>query len=448
MTRVIEKTRTPRIVIADDAGLIYSDDWRRGWIKGFRDLHCNVSIVDISSLRRAMGGGPYSVRGQGNAAALADAIVSHKPDLIWCHHGRAASNEFFLSKFRRRGIPTAVYLCDEPYEVGETARYSPRFDFVFSMDWCTVETHKQARAAALRGGVFYLPPCADEDLFVRRGYEARNVPAFFLGNPTLIPREPWLRAVEAAVPGADVRYWPKGGRPVAKGSKEWVGHEDHPKHYAGCVVGLNVHRHPGITKECYTTRIQRRMASMPIPNGAQLCTKMPAQEGTGFWNDFNLPASHVNPRAFEFFACGTLVVSDDTRSELERMFPMAPRAATKERFVELVHYYLEHTNEAEEIGRICSVLVSKRHTYRHRALEVLIRAGLNKHVQDVVASSLGEQGDWLTPQDSELLKATSSSEPTGRSEPWSPASGLSLTRTFGSPSQASSLDAPPIAQPW
>jgi hypothetical protein len=214
MTRVIEKTRSPRIVIADDAGLIYSDDWRRGWIKGFRDLHCNVSIVDISSLRRAMGGGPYSVRGQGNAAALADAIVSHKPDLIWCHHGRAASNEFFLSKFRRRGIPTAVYLCDEPYEVGETARYSPRFDFVFSMDWCTLETHKQARAAAHRGGVFYLPPCADEDLFVRRGYEARNVPAFFLGNPTLIPREPWLRAVEAAVPGADVRYWPKGGRPV------------------------------------------------------------------------------------------------------------------------------------------------------------------------------------------------------------------------------------------
>ena len=448
MTKIVQPTKAPRIVIADDAGLIYSDDWRRGWVKGFTDLHCKVSVVDISPLRRAMAGGPYSVRGNSAAAALADAIMKHKPDLVWCHHGRAAGNEFFLSKIRRFGVPTAVYLCDEPYEVGETARYSPKFDFVFSMDWCTVETHRAARATAKRGEVFYLPPCADEDLFRYRPYSERAVPAFFLGNPTLIPREPWLRAVEKAVPGTDIRYWPRAGRPIAKGSKEWLAHEDHPKHYGSCIVGLNVHRHPGITKECYTTRIQKRPKQMPIPAGAQLATKMPDQEGTGFWNDFNLPASHLNPRAFELMACGTLVVSDDTRSELDRMFPMAPRAATKERFVELVQHYIEHRDEAEEIGRLCSTLVSRRHTYRHRALEVLIRAGLRAHVPEIVALSLGEQADWLTPQASELQMALSSLAQTGRSEPWSPASGLSWTRTFGDPSRLYSLDAPPPVQPW
>ena len=448
MTRVINPGKKLSIVIADDAGLIYSDDWRRGWKQGFFDLHCDVHVVDISPLRRSMGGGPFSVRGNTAAAALADTILKHRPDLVWCHHGRAASNEFFLSKIRRIGVPTAVYLCDEPYEVGETARYSPRFDLVFTMDHCTVETHRQARVRAFRGDVFYLPPCADERVFMRQGYYGRKIPAFFLGNPTLVPRNEWLKLVQQEIPGADIRYWPVGGRPVAKGSPQWIPAADHPKWYGGCQVGLNVHRDPAITKECFVNRIQKRHKQMAIPTGATLATKMPTHDGTGFWNDFNLPASHVNPRAFEFFASGTLVVSDDHRSELARMFPMAPRAATKERFVELVRYYLEHLNEAEEIGRACSILVSKRHTYRHRACEALIRAGLKDRLSDVVVSSLGEQAAWLTPQGSELQTATSSSEPTGRSEPWSPASGLSSIQTFGSQSEDSSLSARPHVRPW
>jgi hypothetical protein len=448
MTKIINIDRPPNVVIADDAGLIYSDDWRRGWKKGFEDLHCKVNVVDISQLRRSMGGGPFSTRGNTAAAALSDQILKHRPDLVWCHHGRAASNEFFLSKIRRVGIPTGVYLCDEPYEVGETARYSPRFDMVFTMDHCTVETHRAARVRAFRGEVYYLPPCADELLFPLKPYAGREIPAFFLGNPTLVPRDQWLKLVQKEIPGADIRYWPTGGRPVAKGSPQWINAADHPKWYGSCIVGLNVHRDPGITKECFVNRIQKRHKQMSVPNGATLATKLPTTDGTGFWNDFNLPASHVNPRAFEFMASGTLVVSDDHRSELTRMFPMAPRAATKERFLELVRYYLEHTDEAEEIGRACSSLVSKRHTYRHRAFEVLIRAGLSDRVPDAVASSLGAQVDWLTPQGSELQKETSFSERTGPSEPWSPAYGSSLIRMSGAPSEAPSLDAPPHVLPW
>lgn len=448
MTKIIDPDKPLRVVIADDAGLIYSDDWRRGWKAGFSEIGCKVEVVDISPLRRLMGGGPYSVRGNTAAAALADVILKHKPDLVWCHHGRAAGNDFFLSKLRRVGVRTAVYLCDEPYEVGETARYSPKFDFVFTMDYCTLETHNKARERARRGDVFYLPPCADDRAFPIGPYATRTIPAFFLGNPTLIPREPWLRAVEKEIPGADIRYWPTGGRPIAKGSPKWIAADQHPKWYANCVVGLNVHRHPGITRECFTNRVQKRPKQMAVPVGAQLCQKMPEQDGTGFWNDFDLPASHVNPRAFEFMACGTLVVSDDHRGELTRMFPMAPRAANKERFVELVRYFLEHRDEAEEIGRACSVLVSRRHTYRHRALEVLIRLGLNSRVPAVVATSLGAPQDWLTPQGSELQTATSFSEQTGRSVQWSPAYGLSSIRMSGDPSEATSLDAPPPVQQW
>ena len=48
---------------------------------------------------------------------------------------------------------------------------------------------------------------------------------------------------------------------------------------------------------------------------------------------------------------------------------MAPQAEDPEHFYELVRYYLDHLDEAEEIGRACSFLISSRHSYRHRAAE-------------------------------------------------------------------------------
>src|SRR5690606_22160799 len=140
---------------------------------------------------------------------------------------------------------------------------------------------------------------------------------------------------------------------VPKGHAKWVPLDQHPRFYGNCVVGLNVHRSPTITAECFKRRVLGR-GREPIPKEAQLCAQMPRREGTGFWNDFNMPAAHVNPRFFEMAACGTLVVSDDHRSELARMFPMAPRAESPEHFFELVSYYIEHPEEAEEIGRSCS----------------------------------------------------------------------------------------------
>src|SRR5690606_20416213 len=108
---------------------------------------------------------------------------------------------------------------------------------------------------------------------------------------------------------------------------------------------------------------------------------------------------HLNPRFFEMASCGTLVVSDDHRSELARMFPMAPRAESPEHFFELVSYYIDHPHEAEEIGRACSTLVSRRHSYAHRAAEVLIRAGFKGLLPDSQLSFLGEPEAWLSPQD-------------------------------------------------
>jgi hypothetical protein len=312
------------------------------------------------------------------------------------------------------------------------------------MDCSTVDIHKNSRD---RKNVFYLPPCADVDKFKYVDYGKRNIPALFLGNADLIPRRDWLEPLEKIVSGADIRYFPHRqpkGRPVAKGDKKWVGTKDHPALYSSCIVGLNVHRSPAITRECFQTRIVQRLRK-PVPRGLTLCNEMPGKEGTGFWNDGNIGADHVNPRFFEMAACGTLVVSDDHRSELARMFPMAPRAPTPAKFVELVLYYLNHLDEAEEIGRTCSYLVSNRHTYLHRALEVLIRLGFKELREGDQRLFLEAPEDWLSPQDLPQRKATSLLERTGRSEPWSPQYGMSWTRQSGNPKGANSLSVP---KPW
>lgn len=404
-----------RVVLADDAGLVYSDNWRHGWAAGFRGLGCHVSTVDIASLRSfGSAGGPYSTRGGNRGKVLAQMVLSQKPDLVWCYHGRAAAQGAFLEPIRRAGVRTALFLPDEPYETGESARFSPQFDFVFTLDHCTVQAHLKSRPLARQADVYYLPPCADTSRFVLRPYSERSTPALFLGNPTLVPRETWLRAVEAAVPGTRVLFWPTKGRPVAKGAANWIPDSEHPKLYSSCKVGLNIHRDPRITRECYKRRVLGRLASTPVPAGLKLWHEMPVDDGTGFWNDANLPAAHVNPRFFEMAACGTLVVNDSNRAELARMFPSAPRAESAARFVQLVQHYLQHPNEAEEIGRGLSSEISKRHTYLHRAAEVLIRTGCKTLLPADRLSSLGEQAEWITPQDLPLPADTSSSAPTGR----------------------------------
>lgn len=432
-----------RVAIADDSRLIYSDDYRAGWKRGFEQVGCEVQLFDISVLRLVGANSstsPYRARTMpGTAKHIADNIARWKPHFVWCHHGRAASNEEFQVRLKKDGIKTAVYLCDEPYESGETARYSPRFQYVFTMDPCTIEAHRRSRKD--RTNVYYLPPGVDTTHFERKPYKGRTVPAFFLGNATLIPRLDWLKPVERLVDGADIRFF----KSVGKNDPKWVSIADHPRLYAGCVVGLNVHRDPTITNECFKKRVLGRPRAMTVPEGIQLCQKMPRKEGTGFWNEGNLPAAHVNPRFLEMAACGTCVVSDDHRSELARMFPMAPRAQDPEHFVELVFHYLRHPDEAEKIGAACSYLISKRHSYAHRAAEVLIRVGLMESGRAGPHSYLGEPGDYLTPQDSKLLLERSSSEATGPSARWSPAYGMSLTSTSGSPSETDSLD---VQMPW
>lgn len=431
-----------RVAIADDSGLIFSDDYRSGWTWGFSSLlNVHVRTWDIAPLRSLQNGrtlGAYRSRTMpGTPKLMAENIAQWKPDLVFCHQGRSASNAQFIQTLRRHGLKLAVYLCDEPYETGDTAIYSPSFDYVFSMEPSTVEAHRRSRVN--RPPVcFYLPAAVNTDEFKPLPYAGRAVPALFLGNASLTPRPKYLKPIEKLIDRAKIMYW----KPPRKDSAAWVPLTKHPEVYGSCVVGLNVHRSPWISEPEYRSRVIHRKPHLRVPAGIKLITERPKEWGTGFWNDGNFDADHINPRFLEMAACGTLVVSDASRSELARLFPMAPRAEDPEHFYELVRYYIDHSDEAEEIGRACSSLISKRHSYRHRAAEVLIRAGFREQGAEDLRLCLGPPEDYLTPQPSELLKARSSSEPTGSSERWSPQSGMSSMGLSGKASESCSIDVP------
>lgn len=443
MSRTIGAKGDPiRVAIADDSGLIFSDDYRAGWKVGFEGIGCTVKVFSIAGIRGASQlMSPYSTVARGFPKVIGKEIWRWRPDIVWCHHGRAASHEFFLRELKGK-TKTAVHLVDEPYESGETARYSPSFDYVFTIDPCTIRAHQLGRRN--RNNVFYLPPAVDPELFPCKGYSDRTTPAFFLGNAELHPRRAWLQPVNEAIDGTDIRFWrDKRGHSVGKGHRKWVDLDQIPKLYSNCIVGLNVHRTPWIDQKCYQSRVLKRPSRLKVPEGITLCLERPKEFGTGFWNDGNLPAAHVNPRFFEMAASGTCVVSDASRFELSRMFPMAPRAQDPEHFLQLVHYYTTHPKEAEEIGQKCSSLILKRHTYQHRAAEVLIRVGLLDAQEESLLTSLGAPEGFLSPQDFGVQGIECAWGATGHSERWSPAYGKSLIEGCGSRKEGSSVDVTP-----
>lgn len=394
---------------------------------GFLGLGCHVDVVDISQFVPSFRptSGKYSVgRMMKRLNLVAETLVKEfKPDLLFTHHGRDAAHRDFLTYFRRRGIPTAAYFCDEPYECGETVKWSAMYDYAFLIDPCTMPVHQAVRP---RGrNVFYLPPGVDVNHYRPMPVE-RDQDVLFLGNANLTPREPFLRLLEKRL-NADIRFFGQ----VTKDDPRWVKLKDHPELFSRFKLGANPHRSPWMNEECWNKRVKSSKAS-PIAKPPE---KRPMEWGTGFWNDANRPAAHVNPRFFAMAACGSVPVNCNTRSELARMFPEAPRADTPEDMLMICQRLLIDEDLRKEIASSCLQKIRSRHTYFHRVAEILIRLGWKDALKAETWSSLGEPQEWMTPQEPSSLGLSTSWEPTGPLDSWSPPSGRSSTLRSGQQSE-------------
>lgn len=85
-----------------------------------------------------------------DAPDLEQQIAACAPTLILVVHGRRFAQRF--PHLRGFGVPVAVWLLDESYEVDDTASWSSRFDHVFINDPATLNRHENAS---------YLPVCYD-----------------------------------------------------------------------------------------------------------------------------------------------------------------------------------------------------------------------------------------------------------------------------------------------
>lgn len=82
----------------------------------------------------------------------------------------------------------------------------------------------------------------------------------------------------------------------------------------------------------------------------------------------------LNMRIFEIMSCGTMLLTDRINNGMNDLFENKKHLVTyenEEELNELVQYYLENEEEREKIAREGQKEVHEKHTYEHRAEQIL-----------------------------------------------------------------------------
>jgi hypothetical protein len=267
---------------------------------------------------------PYAHAGW-DTPDLGDQIQAFAPDLLFVVHGRRFAQRFH--NIQGFGVPAAVWLLDEPYEVDDTATFSSRFDHVFVNDPATLARHLHAS---------YLPVCYDPHVhFSSADPKTRTVGFIGGGNTT---RERYL----SALADADLLDYVVGGA--------WAD--------------------PRLQQKCLSANIS------PVQTSAlyrQTRIVLNVFRERHHYNRDGIAATSLNPRVYEALACGALVVSE-WRPEIDTLVSELPTFRTEAECVALIGDLLAAPQAAEAI-RIQCVSRLAWHTYAARLETVLATVG-------------------------------------------------------------------------
>lgn len=258
-------------------------------------------------------------------ANLAQQIAAFGPDLMFVVHGRRFVQRYH--NLRVFGVPMAVWLLDEPYEVDDTSAWSMRFDHVFVSDPASIARHENAS---------YLPVCYDPHVH-RSADVARRRRVGFIGggNGT---RDRYLGALARA----GVLDYVVGG--------DWADHD-----VQRLCLGRNIP--PALTAALYQ----------------QTQIVLNVFRETHHFNRDSLPATSLNPRVYEALACGALVVSE-WRPEIDVLGLPLPTFTSEHECVEVIAGLLADPGSAESIRTTCAAMLAP-HTYVQRLQTVLQTVG-------------------------------------------------------------------------
>lgn len=265
-------------------------------------------------------GVPYA-HADWSASNLPTLVDRFTPDLIFVVHGRKFAQRWratFAGKYQ-----TAIWLLDEPYEVDDTARFSPLFANVFLNDPATLHRHPRTT---------YLPVCYDPQTH-HPGTDPRPHQVGFIGGGNQ-NRDRHL----AALAKAGVLSYVIGGT--------WSD--------------------PGVNKLCRARNVEPLITATWYRTTRIVINVFREQH---HYNAQKIQATAMNPRIYEATACGALVVSE-WRPEIAAVVPDLPTFRSIPECVDLIQALLADPARAESIrAKVASALAS--HTYADRLATVL-----------------------------------------------------------------------------
>jgi hypothetical protein len=308
-----------RALVSEDAAAAATG--KRVFFVNYRFLSCGD--VFSEGLRNA--GDDLNLQTAGaywDDAALSGKVADFAPDLLLVVHGRKYSQR--RSSEIHRGWRSALWLLDEPYEVDDTSRFSKNFDTVFVNDPATLQHHKNSH---------FLPVCYDPS-----GYSYRPG-----------PREHRVGFIGGANP-----------------ARENLLQELARRNLLSYVVG-GPWRSPELRQICLGPNIPASETSRLYQRTRIVVNVF---RTVHHFNRAHVPAVSMNPRIYEAFACGALVVSG-RRPEIQLLCPEMPVFDGLEELMSVIGHLLADADHFESVRKACIRRLAG-HTYAHRLYSALL----------------------------------------------------------------------------
>ena len=353
-----QQPSSPLNILYVSAGYRWADSYLDPmYIRGLKDIGNQVTVFDPrpqnwawadTYLNLEMLDEEYKKRyksGHGQLPSdLPSVVRSLKPDLVFFNHGLMIPAEV-INDLRKYGVPTAIWMIDEPQEMYTSADRARLFDYVFLQDQGSLQYHLEKG----NPNTFYLPHGLDP-ITHRRLTPGELQPEKYKSDVLVIgtgfPKR--QKIVESITDcGFNVTvigpYW----TPLKATNLKFhsmVNFEEAAKYYRGANIVLNIHR-----------------------------------ETHDFSSGDNIPAP-CSPNASYFFAmgCGSLQIVETGYPGADEFF--MPRKHFKvfdstEELLELITTTLGNPDEREHIVSNASALAHRYHKYADRFQEALTLIG-------------------------------------------------------------------------
>jgi spore maturation protein CgeB len=261
----------------------------------------------------------------------------------------------FIKKLKKIGVTTVLYNTDDPYDYEETKTIVDEYDFVFSNDKIGEQLYKRCK---------WISPAVDDETYIdlernNRYYDMSFIGTFFKERAELFESiMDYMKELKVFFAG------------------HWV--EDMPNFKFG-EFGLPS-EHP--IKSMIGDKVN--MPTVPhkvnlIYNNSKI-VPCPHRDKEWMFNT-KYDVYNLSPRVFEVAATNTFqLISGNRRKVMEELFPKNSIKIydTVNEFQDLLKYYLEHEDERLKLTELAKTEVLAKHTYKHRAEEIINHISLKE----------------------------------------------------------------------